>query len=59
LGGNLNTLCRNDLAKEILQTAHEVPPDQKNPSNFFYNDNYGMWIGGEYIFLASLGVNET
>uniref|UniRef100_H2ZF02 AAA+ ATPase domain-containing protein n=1 Tax=Ciona savignyi TaxID=51511 RepID=H2ZF02_CIOSA len=38
LGGNLSSVSRNDLAKEILQWAHEAPPDARNPTNVFYNE---------------------
>ena len=40
-GGNLNTASRNDLAKDILQWAHETPPDPRNSSNVFYNEKTG------------------
>uniref|UniRef100_H2ZEZ5 Uncharacterized protein n=1 Tax=Ciona savignyi TaxID=51511 RepID=H2ZEZ5_CIOSA len=41
LGGNLSSVSRNDLAKEILQWAHEAPPDARNPTNVFYNEKTG------------------
>nr|XP_026693267.1 cytoplasmic dynein 2 heavy chain 1-like isoform X1 [Ciona intestinalis] len=41
LGGNLSSVTRNDLAKEVLQWAHEVPPDTRNPTNVFYNAKTG------------------
>ncbi|CAK8696967.1 unnamed protein product [Clavelina lepadiformis] len=40
-GGNLTASSRNDLAREILQWAHESTPDARNPSNVFYNPRSG------------------
>nr|CAB3240329.1 cytoplasmic dynein 2 heavy chain 1-like [Phallusia mammillata] len=41
LGGNLSASSSNDLAKEILQWAHESPPDSRSPTNIFYNEKTG------------------